>query len=183
MVGVDSDKYALQTYQVNFVGQATKADMRHLPLRKGMFDFVVGGVPCQGFSSINIQARQRGYDERNDLIFVFAQVVRTFQPAYFMFENVRGLLSWDKGSWFRRLLHHLYMSGYHYEWRLLDAVHYGVPQYRKRVIVLGWMFGVQRWKFPQVENYCPEWERCLECGPGILMEKIRDYPNVKHYKT
>jgi len=183
IVGLDLDKYAVRTFQTNLVGQAIKADMKHVPLRRGTFDFIVGGVPCQGFSTINKKARQREYDPRNDLIFVFTEIVRMFQPLYFMFENVRGLLSWKKGKWFRRFLHQLYLSGYQYEWRLMDAVHYGVPQYRQRVIVLGWMDGVKRWEFPEPTNYCPEHETCLECGPYILEEMIRDYPNVKHYKT
>jgi len=189
IVGVDLDNDALRTYQRNYVGQSIKADIRFLPFQKGMFDFIVGGVPCQGFSSINTVARQKKradpeYEEpRNNLVFVFTQIVRTFQPAYFMLENVPGLRTWDKGKLFRRVLYELYISGYHYEWRLIDAVHYGVPQYRKRIIVLGWMFGMRRWEFPEPTNYCSDHKKCLECGPYILQEMIRDYPNVKHYKT
>jgi len=183
IIGVDLDKWGLLTYQKNHAGEGIRADIRHLPFRnKPFFDLIFGGVPCQGFSSINIKARQKGYDPRNDLIFVFANIIRKFQPPYFIFENVPGLLSWEKGSWLRRLLHHFYQSGYDYEWRLINAVHYRVPQDRKRIIVLGWLNCLERASFPEPQNYCPNWERCLECGPHILMEKIRDYPNIKHYK-
>lgn len=182
IVGVDLDNDALRTYQRNYVGQAIKSDIRWLPLRKGLFDFVVGGVPCQGFSTINTKGRQKKRanpeweDPRNNLVYAFADIVRAFQPAYFMLENVPGILSYNKGQLFKQVLRRFYTSGYHYEWRLIDAVHYGVPQYRKRVIVLGWMDGVKRWEFPKVTNYCPNWQRCLECGPYVLMEKIKDYP-------
>jgi len=187
IIGLDLDKYGILTYHKNHVGEGIKADIKHLPLRRDLiFDMVVGGVPCQGFSYINWKARKRGYDSRNDLIFVFADVLKQYQPAYFMFENVPGLLSlrWngEKGGWFRRLLYQFTKNGYHWEWRLINAVHYGVPQDRKRVIVLGWLEGVPRWHFPAPTNYCQNWERCLECGPYILMEKIRDYPNVREYK-
>lgn len=182
IIGVDLDKYGLLTYQTNHAGQAIRCDIRFLPFKEGCwFDLIIGGVPCQGFSSINIKARQKGYDPRNDLIFVFAVIIKKLQPLYFMFENVPGLRSWQKGSWFRRLLHQFYRSGYHYEWRLINAVHYGVPQDRRRIIVLGWMKGLERAHFPTPTNYCPSWERCLECGPYVLMEKIKDYPNVKQY--
>lgn len=187
IVGVDIDEDSVLTYQKNrqYTGQAIKADMRKLPFRKAVFDMVVGGPPCQGFSFSNPQARKKGYDPRNDFIYVFAEIVRNYQPAYFLFENVPGLLSlrWngEKGGWFRRLLRQFSLSGYAWEWRLLNAVHYGVPQNRKRVIVLGWMIGLPRWHFPTVTNYCPDWESCLECGPYVLQEKIRNYPNVKNY--
>lgn len=178
IIGVDLNNNALRTYQINYVGQAIKADIRFLPLRKGVFDFVVGGVPCQGFSSINTKARIKRRanpewnDPRNNLVYVFADIVRTFQPCYFMLENVPGILSWNKGQLFRQVLFELGRSGYNWEWRLINAVHYGVPQDRKRVIVLGTMFGLKRWEFPKPTNYCPEWHRCLECGPYMLQQAL-----------
>lgn len=191
IIGIDTDKWAVLTYQKNrhYTGQAIKSDIRHLPFRKNtIFDMIVGGPPCQGFSYSNPKARKKEYgDPRNDLIFVFADIIKRHQPAYFMFENVPGLLSlrWngEKGGWFRRLLNEFSLAGYAWEWRLTDAVHYGVPQHRKRVIILGWMPCLPRWHFPKPTNYCGKYARCLECGPYVLAEMVKDYPNVKKYKS
>jgi DNA-cytosine methyltransferase len=184
-IGVDFDRNCCQTYQINRVGQAIRADMAHLPFRDGIvFDFIVGGPPCQGFSTINTKARTKKRadstyeDPRNNLSYIFADIVKIYQPAYFMFENVPGIRSWDKGEIFKHLHWLFHKAGYHYEWRLTNYVHYGIPQSRNRVIILGWMPGMPRWIFPEPTNYCPTWKEkgyCMECGGYMIRDLVRNY--------
>jgi DNA-cytosine methyltransferase len=192
-IGLDISKDALRTFQHNRVGQAIRADMRSLPFRKGIvFDFIVSGPPCQGFSTINTRARMRKRrdptyeDPRNNLIFVFADIIKKYQPAYFFFEQVPGLRSWDKGNFFRLLKYKLHEAGYHYEWRLLNYVHYGVPQSRHRIIILGWLPGMPRWFFPEPTNYCQDWEKgkgCAECGNYMVKKLVQQYLSKYHQRS
>ena len=101
-------------------------------------DLIVGGPPCQGFSRIGTKNSD---DERNALVFAFAELVNTIQPRAFVMENVSGLLSAETGS--GKIINHvlriLKVGGYSVTLpvQVLNAANYGVPQYRKRVFILG----------------------------------------------
>jgi len=122
-------------------------------LKRGEAFAVVGGPPCQAFSTAG--KRQAINDPRGSLFMQFAHVVEATQPRFFVMENVKGLLSAAvkhrplerrgaepspeerPGSVFEIVLETLHDLGYSLEWQVLDAVHYGVPQFRERLIVLG----------------------------------------------
>ena len=108
---------------------------RKLGLRSGALDVLVGGPPCQGFS-INAPDRFLS-DPRNKLFKYFLLFLEEFQPAAFVFENVPGLLSLNGGLIFDQVLRELSLRGYHVTFRILFAAHYGVPQERWRLIILG----------------------------------------------
>jgi DNA (cytosine-5)-methyltransferase 1 len=108
---------------------------RKLKLAKGELDVLVGGPPCQGFS---INAPERFLDDpRNKLFKHYAKFIAEFEPKAFVFENVPGLLSFGDGKVFRLIVREFEKLGYHVEAKILFSAHYGVPQERWRMILLG----------------------------------------------
>ncbi|MGA8028754.1 MAG: DNA cytosine methyltransferase [Bryobacteraceae bacterium] len=108
---------------------------RTLGLSRGDLDVLVGGPPCQGFS-INAPERFLS-DKRNRLFKDYLRFLEEFQPKAFLFENVPGLLSLGDGKVFRQILREFEEHGYQVSARILFAAHYGVPQERWRLILLG----------------------------------------------
>lgn len=108
---------------------------RRLGLRKGGLDVLVGGPPCQGFS---INAPERFLrDPRNKLFQDYVRFLEEFEPKTFLFENVPGLLSLGDGLVFRQIMREFADHGYYVTPKILFAAHYGVPQERWRLILLG----------------------------------------------
>lgn len=106
-----------------------------LGLKKGALDVLVGGPPCQGFS---INAPDRFLtDPRNKLFKDYLRFLEEFEPKAFLFENVPGLLSLGDGKVFRQIVREFEEHGYHVTAKILFAAHYGVPQERWRLILLG----------------------------------------------
>jgi len=116
------------------------ADIRSsLKTGKGEIDVLVGGPPCQGFS-INAPERFLS-DPRNKLFKDYVRFLEEFEPKTFLFENVPGLLSLGDGGVLDRILSEFVRLDYHVSVRILFAAHYGVPQQRWRLILLGSKFG------------------------------------------
>lgn len=113
-------------------------------LEVGEAALVIGGPPCQSFS---LAGMRKGLDDdRGKLLFEFVRVVRETLPKGFVLENVKGLTSWDKGRAMNLLIEELSKpieyegTVYQYEIappKVLDAVNYGAPQYRERLILVG----------------------------------------------
>ena len=112
---------------------------RSLGLRSGELDVLVGGPPCQGFS-INAPSRFLK-DPRNSLFKHYARFVEEFTPKAFVFENVPGLLSMADGAVFENILQVFNDLGYQLSVKILFGPHYGIPQERWRLILLGSVFG------------------------------------------
>ncbi len=130
---VDKWEPAIRTYNTNFDHRAEVAALdwnSELPDA----DIYAGGPPCQGFSSAG---RRAPGDARNTLVAVFAHLLTLHRPPAFIFENVEGFLTGDKGRWVVDLLTPLVRAGYCMSVRKVNAANYGVPQHRKRVIVVG----------------------------------------------
>lgn len=137
-------------------------------------DLVIGGPPCQAYSVIG-RARARNRmkgDKRNNLYLFYAKFLEKYEPAYFVFENVPGLLSAkdEKGSSYLSLMRELFHQvGYQTEFDTLSANDYGVPQSRKRVILVG--------KKGTSSGFYPEPERC---PPNVRVKEIlSDLPSIK----
>lgn len=96
-------------------------------------DVVVGGPPCQSYSTLG----KRKMDDRANLFKQYKRVLKILQPKAFVFENVVGLLSMDKGRLFRKIQAEFEELGYSLKYSILDAVDFGVPQHRARVILVG----------------------------------------------
>ena len=132
------DKYAISIYERHFpnhrnFGDATKIRTEDLP----DFDFLVGGFPCQAFS---IAGQRRGFDDtRGTLFFEIARILRDKRPRYFLLENVRGLLSHDKGKTFKTILEVLSNLGYNVEWEVLNSKDFNTAQRRERIFIKGYL--------------------------------------------
>jgi DNA (cytosine-5)-methyltransferase 1 len=110
-----------------------------LGLQPGDLDVLVGGPPCQGFS---INAPERFLDDpRNKLFTHYARFLEEFRPKTFLFENVPGLLSLGDGKVLRQIIKVFSSLGYYVTAKIMFAAHYGVPQERWRLILLGSQFG------------------------------------------
>ena len=135
----EADAYADHNYRVLFdtEGEWFCNDARNIETeRMPDFDLLCAGFPCQAFS---IAGRREGFaDARGTLFFEVARLVADKRPAYFLLENVPGLLSHDKGRTFHTILSTLSELGYHVEWKVLNSKDFGVPQARKRVYIVGY---------------------------------------------
>lgn len=106
---------------------------------KGKIDVIVGGSPCQSFS---VAGKRLGMDDpRGNLALEYLRSVKEIQPSWFVFENVPGLLSSAGGQDFGEFLGEVAQLGYGFAWRVLDAQHFGVPQRRRRLFVVGHIGG------------------------------------------
>ena len=114
------------------LGDVTKVDWR--PYR-GTADIVVGGSPCQAFSVAG--KRQGLMDSRGQLMLEYVRAVAEVEPRWFVWENVPGVLSQDRGRAFGTLLREMDELGYGLAWRVLDAQFFGVAQRRRRVFLVG----------------------------------------------
>lgn len=102
-------------------------------LRGQQIDVIVGGPPCQSYSTLG----KRQMDERANLFMQYKRVLNILRPQAFVFENVVGLLSMDKGNLFKLIQEEFVELGYTLRYKVLDAVDFGVPQHRERVILVG----------------------------------------------
>ncbi|MGC3991539.1 MAG: DNA cytosine methyltransferase [Chthoniobacteraceae bacterium] len=145
LYGNDIDRWAVETFRANHpntvadnrpIEQVDAAALRRsLNLEPGQLDVLVGGPPCQGFS---INAPERFLqDPRNSLFKHYIRFLDEFQPKTCLIENVPGMLSLGSGVIFEQILETLRGHGYQAHARILFAAHYGVPQERWRMIILG----------------------------------------------
>lgn len=136
----EADAYADHNYRVLFdtEGEWFCNDARNIETeRMPDFDLLCAGFPCQAFS---IAGRREGFaDARGTLFFEVARLVADKRPAYFLLENVPGLLSHDKGRTFATILGALDELGYDVAWQILNSKDFGVPQSRKRVYIVGYL--------------------------------------------
>ena len=140
------DKFARMSYQAihntdgeidyKDITEVTNEEFRKL---KGTVDVICGGFPCQAFS---IAGNQLGFeDARGTLFYEIARAAEQVKPRYLFLENVRNLLSHDKGKTFARMLKILDELGYDAEWQVLNSKNFGVPQNRERVFIIGHLRG------------------------------------------
>ena len=140
------DKYARLSYKAihNTEGELDYKDITEVSneeFRKlrGKVDIICGGFSCQAFS---IAGKQLGFeDTRGTLFYEIARATEQIKPRYIFLENVRNLLSHDKGKTFERMLKILHDLGYDVEWQVLNSKNFGVPQNRERVFIIGHLRG------------------------------------------
>lgn len=144
IAGVDNDEAAIETYDENFDHRAIRCDLAETDPEMFEFrydvhpenvDIVVGGPPCQGFSTANLDRDED--DPRNNLVFRFAMYVAHYQPRSFVMENVTGIKSIDGGETIELLYEDFEGAGYEVDHATLNAADYGVPQKRRRVFFVG----------------------------------------------
>lgn len=136
-MAVDYDKGACETYRRNFPnvevfqGDIRKVDWSHLA---GKIEMVAGGPPCQPFS---VAGNQKADQDSRDMLPEFVRAVSDIRPKLFLMENVAGLVSPRHSPYLASRLQQLSLLGYELDFKVLDAANYGVPQHRRRVIVIG----------------------------------------------
>lgn len=102
---------------------------------KDKVDLFVGGSPCQSFS---IAGARGGFeDTRGTLFYEYVRLVKEIQPRIFIYENVYGVLTHDKGKTWETMQNVFSDLGYHFKWDILDARNFGIPQGRRRLFVVG----------------------------------------------
>ena len=117
------------------LGDVTAPDFCARARDHGPVDLIAGGSPCQSFS---VAGKRLGLDDpRGNLALHFFRVVHELRPRWFLFENVPGLLSINRGRDFGALLWIVAQLGYGWAYRVLDAQFFGVPQRRRRVFIVG----------------------------------------------
>lgn len=133
----DFNETAVSTYKKNIGSEIIHGDIRNINSSEipNNPDVVLGGFPCQGFSIANIK-RSMG-DERNFLYKELLRVVKDKNPKIVLGENVKGLLSMEKGKVLEMIIKDFYDIGYKLDYYLLDASEYGVPQKRERIVLVG----------------------------------------------
>lgn len=145
------DEQAGKTYVANFgetpAGDITKIDANAIP----DFDILLGGFPCQPFSIIG-DKEGFNHETQGTLFFDIERILKEKKPLAFMLENVRNLTAHDKGKTFQVILKHLKMLGYHVHSKVLNALDYGVPQKRERIIICGFLDDVD-FHFPPPVPY------------------------------
>jgi DNA-methyltransferase (dcm) len=167
----DIDKFAQDSYEANFgvrpAGDITLVDERNLP----DFDVLFGGFPCQAFS---ICGMQKGFEDatRGTLFFDIARIIREKQPKAFVLENVKNLVSHDKGRTFERIIHTLRNElGYFVDCKVLNALDFGLPQKRERIIIIG-----------AQKPFDMDWEFKIE-DKKTLSDILDDKVDKKHYAS
>lgn len=136
------DKFAKKSYQAIYntedevdIGDITKVSDEDWQQFKGGCHMIVGGTPCQSFS---MAGKRRGFDDtRGTVFFYYVNALRQVQPDYFLFENVKGLMSHDKGNTIRTMLAAFDDVGYEIDFDLFNSKYYGVPQNRERIYIMG----------------------------------------------
>lgn len=125
------------------------------------FDLLIAGFPCQSFSVIG---RKDGFsDDRGQIIFHLSRIIKNTQPTCFLLENVKGLVTHDKGKTLEIVLEELNSSGYNVTYKVLTSLDYGVPQMRQRVYFVGFKKSIKKslnsfeWpdkkKIPPLQNF------------------------------
>lgn len=125
-------------------------------IKKGELDLLSGGAPCQSFS---YAGKRLGLnDVRGTMFYHYATFLHKLQPKMFLFENVKGLLTHDKGRTFETIRNIFNDEGYTIQYQILNAWDYGVPQKRERLITIGIrddLVGKCKFKYPEKHDYKP----------------------------
>lgn len=141
--GYDTDVRALETYEKNnrgakfFSGDVSLLKGEELLKdinRKNNFFLLAGCAPCQPFSLINRQKRKR--DNRKNLLLEFGRLVEETKPDFIFMENVPGLMNGKGKEIFKKFLEILKKENYFYDYRILNTMNYGVPQRRRRLVLI-----------------------------------------------
>lgn len=134
----DTSKLAVKTYTLmhNPINESYYYNLKRIKTEKlPTYDMLIAGFPCQTFSVIG---RKEGFsDNRGQIIFHIARILSETQPKCFLLENVKGLVTHDKGKTIKTILNELNSIGYDVTFKVLNSIEFGVPQMRQRVYFIG----------------------------------------------
>ncbi len=176
------DPHSQKTYEANF-GEIPEGDITKIPAAKiPDFDILVGGFPCQPFSSIG---KRQGFEHETQgtLFFDIYRILKHKKPAAFLLENVKGLKTHNHGKTWSIISQSLEELGYEIFAEILDSSDYGVPQRRQRIYIVGFNRSVisqTRFKFPPPTTK----DESSKTGIGQFIEKnISDRSISKHLQS
>lgn len=132
-------------------------------------DLIIGGPPCQAYSLMRRHQKNIENDPRNELYIQYGRFLKKFAPKSFVFENVQGILSANKGQHFQNLKAYFDELGYKVHVDLLNASDYGVVQARKRIIIVGWQKDI-KFGFPDIPKLQKDY---------IANDALYDLPKLK----
>jgi len=151
VLGADIDDYAVEAYRNNFQHECLQIDLSikknqlyiARKLKEANVDLIVGGPPCQGFSIfgnrrfVNTKNWDLTDDQRNNLVFAFANIVVKSEAPWFIMENVPAILSARNGKYVFEVIKFFKKNKYRTDFKIINAADYGAPQLRKRFILIG----------------------------------------------
>jgi DNA (cytosine-5)-methyltransferase 1 len=149
----DFDPKVVRIYNQNFDHQAETLDIRELASKHvPKADIVLGGFPCQSFSVVAQNPKRLGYkDEKGKLFFEMKRLLEEKKPKAFIAENVKGIMSANKGEALPLIIQEFESAGFYVKVQLLNASHFGIPQKRERVFIVGFRSKAAfiRFEFPK----------------------------------
>jgi DNA (cytosine-5)-methyltransferase 1 len=183
LYAIENDKYAAETYGQNRKTSSVIVDgrdinevspkeiLQKLRLKAGELDIIIGGPPCQGFSTSNMKTRHLN-NPQNRMVFKFIDFIKTLSPRWFLMENVAGLDSFEQGS-VRNLLNAMFRDlGYTTECLILNSLNFGIPQSRKRIYFIGNRVG-------DTMVFIERLRKKIITKPVTVLETISDLPHLK----
>ncbi|WP_019227430.1 DNA cytosine methyltransferase [Sedimentibacter sp. B4] len=134
-------------------------------------DLIVGGPPCQAYSLVGraVKGENMKNDQRNYLYKLYIQVLNKYKPKMFVFENVPGLLTANKGQYFEDMRMSFSDAGYNLNFQILNAKNFDVLQSRQRVILIGWLKGS--------DMHYPEFEE--KSSSHVVKDILDDLPCIQ----
>lgn len=182
--GVENDAYSAETYRANRKGRNTKlmlsdiskvdfiGALKRFRLERGKVDILLCGLPCQGFSIANMRTRSMR-NPQNHLFKEFLRAIDEIYSNWILFENVSGIVDFEKGKVAEIIISELNKRGYLCTWGIINSADYGVPQMRRRFFLIGNRVGI-KFSFP-----------LPVCGAGTksyttVRDAISDLPLLKN---
>lgn len=161
---------AVDSYRKNIgkhmiYGDITKISNDDIPYGA---DVIIGGFPCQGFSVANTKRSME--DKRNFLYKEMLRIIESKKPKFFVAENVKGLLSMERGKVIEMIKSDFEQLGYTVDARVLNAAEYGVPQARERVVIIGNCIGVEN-PYPIISHYVEDTKDKSGLLPALTTEQ------------
>ena len=172
----DFDKDAIATYNANFRTQAVCRDVCFVDTNSDVpdFDVLIGGFPCQSFSTLNPTK-----DTNDARAHLYKQIVRFLHdkhPKAFVCENVKGLLVLQKGDIIHRIVDEFAAEGYRVQYRLLHAADYGIPQRRERLFIVGVRNDIgPDYSYPERTTPFPKWVPLRKVVPSAELPVDKKY--------
>jgi len=171
----DFDQYACQTYRANVNDHIVQGDIRIVKDQIPPHDVLIGGFPCQPFSSLGKLQGFEDEKERGTLFFEIMSIAQRCHTKVLVLENVINLLYHNKKQTFKRILDELDAAGYYPNFHLMNTCDYGIPQSRRRVFIVAF----RKEFFPEIPLIYPPVEK-LQLTTQDLMD---DEVDIRHFLT
>jgi len=138
-------------------------------VKKGDIDLIIGGPPCQAYSTVGKRLID---DPKGKLFQEYFRVLKELDPKIFLFENVKGLISMQKGELLKSIILLFKSLGYKVDYKVLNSADFGAPQIRERVIIIGTKLDA-KYMYPEPTRYNPE------DGINLLNQELKPYLTLR----